>query len=341
MRRIAVLCLLGVVVAACRGVPLIPRPAPTPTPATGPGEVARASCEAFRFLAVPGLPLPSFLPVPGPQVSGSISPTSATGRQVEAWLRRALEAAGGPAQIQCVYEATIEDAWGLWVVYALQRAPEPSALRQAVEAQGAEEVGTISIAVPTGRFGFVHFRFPVDGRHAEGGFLLLGEAQVIALAGFPGELAETTAEAPSARTPTPVGTALAPAPTPTSEPESVLVLPERVAEVDEFFRPLLEEATGRTFVPHQYSLTEQGGMEVVHITYRMVGASLEDLGEVSKRLSDALKAQGASMVSVEAEPTRLTVIFLGLPYKGRQVPWGGIEFNSTGEVNLIVQIAGP
>ncbi len=145
----------------------------------------------------------------------------------------------------------------------------------------------------------------------------------------------TGPEAPPAGTPTPTGTALTPTPTPTS-----IRLPERVAEVDVFFRPLLEEATGQTFIPHQYRFEEEKDREVVRIHYRIVGEVPEDLVKASKRLSDALKAQGASEVSVETSPTKLSIRhfkFETLPYKEGFIE---IEFDSR-EAWLHVSIARP
>ncbi len=153
--------------------------------------------------------------------------------------------------------------------------------------------------------------------------------------GLPPEAKEATPTSPPAPTPSPVSGA--PAATPAPPPGPGVSLPQDVGEVDQFFRPLLEEAIGRPFVPQEYFLGKQEGVTVIQITYRIVG-DVPDLREASGRLAGALTARGAMGVSVDAEATDLEVLFNNLPYGGRQVFFGVIVVQSTGEAQVHVQI---
>ncbi len=302
-------------------------PAPTPTPTPEPQKV-EVSCEAFRLLAFPGLPLPlpSFLRehVPSPQITGASSPTSGKGKQADDLMRGALEQVAGPTRAGCFVEVKAEEGpgWGMWGIYQPTGEVDASRLADALKQKGASGVETFSVATPTGPFGLVSFQFPLEGQQAFGALILVGPRQVIGIAGLgPAGQAEKGEGSP---TPTPTYAAPAgPQPTPTSE--AVSILPEPVAQADDFFRPLVESATGLTLSLEDYTFWEQESAIQILITYGFSGKLRENH---AKALADALKKQGAQMVQVSGGAEGLGVTFAGLPYEGRNAS-GYLKFSNT------------
>jgi len=318
--------------------PPTPTPTPTPTPAT-----ASSACQAFRFLSLPGLPLPG-LPgslaerLPGPQVAGGSAPSTEPGREADRFFRSVL----GGAEGDCFYEVDLEGrGWGMWAIYRVSGAPDPNGLSEALRQRGAQEVQSTTFTTPMGRLGVVAFRFPLGEGEAMGSLVLVGEGQVIAMAGVEG----APEEGPPTATPTatPQGATQAgplPTPTPTPTPVPISALPGAVAEADALFRPLLERAMGLTLSPVGYFHADQGPLTMVQISYRPLGEGAPAEGYATA-LADALKGLGASLVQVSASPMELVVAFGGLPY-GMRTANGVVQVPAVGrEVQVVLQVGGP